>query len=138
MTEANIDVARSYFQAIQTGDLDTVGKLLDKDVVWHQPGANRFSGVRKGREDVFQMLGGMMEASQGSFAIDKVHALMGNGELVATTIHFVGRHDKSSIAMDGVDLLRFKDGKIAEVWLFSGDPAAEDAFWGQVGPSWPT
>lgn len=131
MTEANIDVARSYFQAIQTGDLGTVGKLLDKDVVWHQPGANRFSGVRQGRDDVFQMLGGMMEASQGSFAIDKVHSLMGNGELVAATIHFAGRHDKASMAMDGVDLLRIKDGKIAEVWLFSGDPAAEDIFWGK-------
>ncbi|MFJ8669800.1 nuclear transport factor 2 family protein [Streptomyces sp. NPDC093600] len=131
MPEANIDVARSYFQAIRTGDLDTVGKLLDQDVVWHQPGANRFSGVRKGRDDVFQMLGGMMEASQGSFAIDKVHALMGNGELVAATIHFTGRHDKASMAMDGVDLLRIKEGKIAEVWLFSGDPAAEDVFWGK-------
>ena len=32
--------------------------------------------------------------------------------------------------MDGVDLLRIGNGKITEMWLFSADPAAEDAFWG--------
>ena len=32
--------------------------------------------------------------------------------------------------MAGVDLLRVENGKIAEVWLFSEDQPAEDAFWG--------
>ncbi|MDX3525451.1 hypothetical protein P1P75_03135 [Streptomyces sp. ID05-39B] len=34
------------------------------------------------------------------------------------------------MGMDGVDLLRIGNGKITEMWLFSADPAAEDAFWG--------
>lgn len=129
MTSKNIDIARDYFQAVQTGDLAKVGELLDEQVVWHQPGANRFSGEHQGRDAVFALLGGMMETSQGSFAIDQVHALMGNGDTVAATIHFTGSHTTGSMSMDGVDLLRLKDGKIAEVWLFSGDQRAEDAFW---------
>lgn len=56
---------------------------------------------------------------------------MGNGDTVAATIHFAGKRDSASMGMDGVDLLRFKDGKIVEVRLFSGDQAAEDEFWGQ-------
>ena len=64
--------------------LARVGELLAEEVVWHQPGGNRFSGVRQGRDAVFAMLGGMMEASQGSFAIDSVHALMGNGDMVVS------------------------------------------------------
>ncbi|PRH79910.1 ketosteroid isomerase [Streptomyces solincola] len=131
MTATNTDVARSYFRAVQNGDLETVGKLLDEHVIWHQPGANRFSGVRRGRDDVFRMLGGMMEVNQGSFSIERVHALMGNGQLVAATIRFAGRRDEASMAMDGVDLLRMENGKIVEAWLFSGDQAAEDAFWGK-------
>jgi ketosteroid isomerase-like protein len=130
MTSANIDLARTYFQAVQTGDLATLGELLDADIVWHQPGANQFSGEHKGRDAVFQMLGGMMETSQGSFAIDTLHTLMGNGDLVTATIHFSGRRGDASMSMDGVDLLRVAGGKITEMWLFSGDPAAEDAFWG--------
>ncbi|AVV45196.1 ketosteroid isomerase [Streptomyces sp. P3] len=130
MTSANIDIARTYFQAVQTGDMATLGELLDEAIVWHQPGANQFSGEHKGRDAVFQMLGSMMETSRGTFAIDKIHTLMANDDLVAATIHFSGRHDDASMSMDGVDLLRIENGKITEMWLFSGDPAAEDAFWG--------
>ncbi|MDT0572959.1 nuclear transport factor 2 family protein [Streptomyces sp. DSM 3412] len=130
MTSTNTDIARAYFQAVQTGDMATLGELLHADIVWHQPGANQFSGERKGRDAVFQMLGSMMETSGGTFAIDKIHTLMGNGDLVAATIHFSGRHDKASMSMEGVDLLRVENGKITEMWLFSADPAAEDAFWG--------
>jgi ketosteroid isomerase-like protein len=130
MTSANLTLARTYFRAVQTGDLASLGELLDADIVWHQPGANQFSGEHKGRDAVFQMLGGMMEASQGSFAIDTIHTLMGNGDLVTATIHFSGRRGDAAMSMDGVDLLRIADGKITEMWLFSGDAAAEDTFWG--------
>jgi ketosteroid isomerase-like protein len=51
--------------------------------------------------------------------------------MVAASIHFAGRREGASMSMDGVDVLRLKDGKIVEMWLFSGDQAAEDAFWGQ-------
>lgn len=131
MTTAHIDIARAYFQAVQTADMATVGDLLDAGIVWHQPGTNQFSGDRQGRDAVFQMLGSMMQASQGTFAIDQIHSLMGNGDLVAAHIHFTGRRDNVSMAMDGVDLLRIHNGKIAEMWLFSGDQDLEDAFWGR-------
>ncbi|MFI9175886.1 nuclear transport factor 2 family protein [Streptomyces lincolnensis] len=131
MTSKNVDIAREYFQAVQKGDLAKVGELLDEEIIWRQPGANQFSGERKGRDAVFAMLGGMMEASQGSFAIDTINALMGNGDMVAASIHFAGQREGASMSMDGVDVLRLKDGKIVEMWLFSSDQQAEDAFWGQ-------
>jgi hypothetical protein len=31
--------------------------------------------------------------------------------------------------MDGVDVMRIVGERIKEVWLFSSDQAAEDAFW---------
>ncbi|MDG9710493.1 hypothetical protein QC385_20185 [Streptomyces sp. DH10] len=64
MTTANLDLARSYFRAVRTGDMAALGGLLDEQIVWHQPGVN-------------------------------------------------------------------KNGKITEMWLFSGDQNAEDAFWGR-------
>lgn len=130
MTSSNIDIARAYFQAVQTGDMATLGELLDEAIVWHQPGAHQFSGEHQGQGAVFQMLGSMMETSQGTFAIDTVDTLMANGDLVTATIRFSGRRDDASMSMNGVDLLRITDGKITEMWLFSEDPATEDAFWG--------
>ncbi|MFD3745483.1 nuclear transport factor 2 family protein [Nocardia sp. NPDC058633] len=46
MTEKNIEIARSYFHAVRTGDMTTLGELLAEDIVWHQPGVNRFSGAQ--------------------------------------------------------------------------------------------
>lgn len=131
MSITNLDIARSYFHAVQTGDMATLGDLLDGSIVWHQPGANQYSGDHLGRDAVFQMLGGMMAATRGTFAIDQVHSLMANGDLVAAQIRFSGRRDDTSMAMDGVDVLRVAGGKIVEMWLFSGDQATEDAFWGR-------
>ena len=114
MSNKNTDIAREYFQAIQTGDMATLGKLVDEKVVWHQPGANQFSGERRGRGAVFERLGAMMQCTAGTFAIDKVHSIMGNGEMVAASIQFSGRRDGKSMSMDGVDVLRIKDGAIVE------------------------
>jgi ketosteroid isomerase-like protein len=107
-----------------------LGELIDENVLWHQPGANRFSGELKGRDAVFAMIGQMMQISNGTFAIDKVNSVLSNGDMVAVTIHFTGKRDGASMSQDGVDVMRFKDGTIAEMWLFSGDQPAEDGFWG--------
>jgi ketosteroid isomerase-like protein len=133
MTHANnnTDIARDYFQAVQNGDVATLVKLVDEKIVWRQPGSNQFSGERRGRNAVFEMLGAMMQCTAGSFAIDKVHSIMGNGEMVAASIHFSARRDGKSMSMEGVDVLRIKDGAIVEVWLFSSDQTAEDEFWGR-------
>mgnify|MGYP002820862153 FL=1 len=72
-----------------------------------------------------------MEVSQGSFKIDKVHAVMGNGSRIAAIVEFSGQRDGAEISMMGVDILTVKDGQIVEAWLYSADQAAEDDFWGQ-------
>ena len=71
-----------------------------------------------------------MEVSQGSFKIDKVHAVMGNGSRIAAIVEFSGQRDGAEISIMGVDNLTVKDGQIVEAWLYSTDQAAEDDFWG--------
>ncbi len=39
------------------------------------------------------------------------------------------REDEDDLDMNGIDLFKIKDGKIAEVWLFSNDQAKEDIYW---------
>ncbi|MGW0520804.1 nuclear transport factor 2 family protein [Crossiella sp. NPDC003009] len=78
---------RKYFDALSAKDFATVAGMFADDIVWHQPGDNRFPGTRR-----------------GAAAVDQ----------------------------DGIDLLRVEGDRIAEVWLFSSDPAQEDAFWGAV------
>lgn len=132
MTELTpADVAATYFDALGRGDVPTALAQLSDTVVWHQPGANRFSGDHVGAEGVGAMLGGMMEASQGSFQLAVTGPAMVNGELVAVPVRFSGLRDEASMDMAGVDLLTVRDGRIAEVHLFSEDGSAEDEFWGR-------
>jgi ketosteroid isomerase-like protein len=129
-TIAPLAVARRYFDALSAKDFATVAAMFADDIVWHQPGEHRFSGTHRGSAAVGEMIGGMLTVSEGTFELSTTGALMVNGALVAVPVHFTGKRDGAVMAQDGVDLLRIEGDRIAEVWLFSSDPQAEDTFWG--------
>ena len=43
-------VAANYFDALARGDVPTAMAQLSAEMVWHQPGVNRFSGDHHGVE----------------------------------------------------------------------------------------
>ena len=77
------------------------------------------------------MLGAMMAASKGTFAITRAEHYMANCDWVAITIEFAGEVNGIKLKQPGVDLIRIEAGKIVEVRLFSSDQNQEDQFWGQ-------
>lgn len=125
-------VTASYFDALGRGDVAAAMALLSPEVVWYQPGENRFSGNHTGIEGVGALLGGMMEATAGTFQLAVTGPAMVNGKLVAVPVRFSGKRGVESMDMSGVDLLTVRSGKIVEVYLFSEDGPAEDAFWGRL------
>ncbi len=125
----NIKVGRGYVEALSKGDMATVATLLADDVVWHQPGASHLSGTFRGKDAVFPHLGQFTELSNNSFRVDEVGSVMANGDMVTAKLHFVATRPGRTLSMDGVDLMRIEGGQIKEMWLFSGDQTAEDAFW---------
>jgi ketosteroid isomerase-like protein len=127
---APLAVVRSYFDALSAKDFATVAAMFADDIVWHQPGENRFSGTHRSSAAVGEMIGGMMAVSEGTFELSTTAAPMVNGTLVAVPVHFTAKRDGAAMAQAGVDLLRIEGDKIVEMWLFSSDPQSEDAFWG--------
>lgn len=125
----NIKIGRGYVEALSKGDMATVATLLADDVVWHQPGASHLSGTFRGKDAVFPHLGQFTELSNNSFRVDEVGSVMANGDMVTAKLHFVATRPGRTLSMDGVDLMRIEGGQIKEMWLFSGDQTAEDAFW---------
>jgi ketosteroid isomerase-like protein len=128
---SRIEIAKRYIHAAQTGEQALLASLIAPDVVWHQPGKNRFSGTHRGLAAVGAMLGDMMEVSGGTFTISNAHRFMENGDWVAIELEFRGQRTGARLAQSGVDLLRIENGKIVEVYLFSSDQEQEDAFWGR-------
>lgn len=125
-----INIAQTYIRAVQTGDQAALAELLAPDVVWHQPGKNRFSGTRHGLPAVVEMLGGMMDVSRGTFRIERASRYMENSGWVTIELEFFAERNGVNLAQPGIDLLKIDNGKIVEVRLFSSDPEAEDIFWG--------
>lgn len=130
MKNTNIATVQKYFDSLQSGDFETLGNLFADDVIWHQPGSGKLSKTYYGKQEIFGLFGRFMEISQGSFKINSVGHIMANGNLVSSTLHFSAKKTNGqSIAMNGVDLMKVENGKIKEVFLFSENQAAEDAFW---------
>ncbi|MCG7422845.1 nuclear transport factor 2 family protein [Micrococcus porci] len=125
------EVVGAYFQNLADGNVEQAMSALDPNIEWHQPGENRFAGVHRGPEAVGALIGGMMEVSQGTFAVAPAGPLMTNGDVVAAPVRFTGRRDGEVLDQDGIDLLTVTDGRISQVRLFSSDGPAEDRFWGQ-------
>lgn len=122
-------IARQYADAMTAKDFATVTSLFADDVVWHQPGHHRLSGTYRGRAAVIEAIGAQMAATEGTLDIAITGEPMINDVLAAFPVHFSAKRDGAQMSMDGVDVLRVEGGKIAEVWLFSADQQAEDAFW---------
>lgn len=127
----NIDFARTYITAVQTGDQATLGSIISPDVVWHQPGNNQFSGTHRGMAVVGPMLGKMMAVFNGTFTISRADHYMANGDWVVITLAFAGEANGVKLQQPGVDLIRIEGGKLVEVRLFSSDQDQEDVFWGR-------
>jgi uncharacterized protein len=128
--DSTLAVARKYVDAVAAKDFGAIAGLFAEDIVWHQPGANRFSGTHSGGAAVDKLLGAMMTVSEGTFELSVTGAPMVNADHVSIPVHFAGKRSDAELGQDGVDVLRIDGDRIAEVRLFSSDQDAEDAFWG--------
>ena len=128
--EDNRAIVEDYFRAVNAGDIARLDTLFSESIVWHQPGAGVLSGTYEGKDDVFGLFRIFGEMSGGTFEIDDVEAIMGNGDLMSAIIHFRAEKGSESMSMRGVDVMRIEDGKISEAWLFSENQEDEDMFWG--------
>lgn len=123
------EVVEAYSIALSKGDILTAFSYFSPDAKWHQPGNNKFSGIKSGLDAIGKMLSDMMGATQGSLVIKPTGAMMVNGNFVSCPIRFSAKNGNKTVDMNGNDLYEVKDGKIVQVWLFSEDQLSEDEFW---------
>jgi ketosteroid isomerase-like protein len=124
------DVVTAYSIALSKGDIPTAFSHFSVDAKWHQPGNNQFSGVKVGLDSIGKMLSKMMGATQGTLKINPAGGMMENAYFVSFPIRFSAQNGRKTMDMNGSDLFEVIDGKITQVWLFSENQQAEDAFWG--------
>ena len=125
----SIAIVEAYLKALAEGNIPGLFSLFAPDVKWHQPGENKFSGIKNRLGEIGNMIGGMMQDAAGTLVVKPNGALMESDQLVACPVRFTAAKGSKKIDMTGIDLFEVKEGKITQVWLFSQDQRGEDAFW---------
>lgn len=123
---------QTFLTAVQKGDQATFGALVHPNITWNQPGTNRFSGTKKSSTEVFQMVGGMFEATANTLRLTDIKQLTVNGNRVACLIHWTGAQPGGGVLdVDNIDVYTVEAGKIVDAIIYSGDINQEDTFWGK-------
>lgn len=123
-------VVSDFLTAVQQHNGEKMTALLHPDVVWSQPGKNRFAGQKKSRDEVFQMAGGMQEVAAKTLTLSSVKTLSVNGNQVACLVHWQAVQPNGGVLdVDNIDVYTVKDGQIVNAMVFSADIAQEDNFW---------
>ncbi|RIV22436.1 nuclear transport factor 2 family protein [Fibrisoma montanum] len=123
---------KTFLTAVQKGDQATLGALIHPNIRWNQPGSNRFSGAKQSNMEVFQMVGGMYEASANTLQLTDIKQLTINGNKVACLIHWKAVQPGGGVLdVDNIDVYTVEDGKIVEAMIYSENVAQEDEFWGK-------
>lgn len=123
---------KTFLTAVQQGDQATLGALVHPTIKWNQPGTNRFSGTKQSSTEVFQMVGGMFEATANTLRLTDIKQLTVNGNKVACLIHWTGAQPGGGVLnVDNIDVYTVEGGKIVEATIYSEDVKQEDNFWGK-------
>jgi hypothetical protein len=109
----NIATVRRFYAAGPSIDDAERVPLARPDIVWHVPGENRVSGAYAGEDAVFRQMSAKMQPVE-RWDIEVVD-VMGNLDLVVSTVRLRGARYGRSVETTGAHVFRFDDaGMIAE------------------------
>ncbi len=116
----NKAIMRDMYAMLVTGDIDAaIDRYVAEDFVEHEA----VPGMPNSREAPRQIFA-MMKAAFPDLAIS-VHDMIAEGDKVAARITFTGTHSGeffgvpasgNQVAMDGIDIMEFRDGKAVGHW----------------------
>jgi uncharacterized protein len=135
VTENDAATVRRFYAAFAERDFDTVRACFAPDAVWHLPGRGAIAGDHHGWDEIYgNFLSRIGPLSGGTLRAGLMDVAVGTDSLVAVQ-HATAEHDGRLLDVTGCQLIRMRDGLIAEVQGHYSDQYAFDSFWGAAGPA---
>ena len=123
---------KTFLTAVQQGNQQILAALIHPNIRWSQPGSNRFSGTKTSSTAVFQMVGGMFEASANTLSLANIQQVTVNGNKVACLVRWKAVQPGGGVLdVNNIDVYTVENGKIVEATVYSEDITQEDDFWGK-------
>lgn len=127
-THPNLDVLRRLFQAMGTGDVETISRLQTDDFTLTVAGDSAISGTFRGPE-AGQQFAHSMQLTNGQMEISPEHMLADDHVGVAFLVATARRPDGREIQQRLIHEVRFMDGKVSAIREWVWDQAADQKFW---------
>lgn len=128
MDDPNLDVLNRVYEALATGDFDTVMSHLSVDVAAHVPGNSPVAGDYLGKEAVGGYVATLADLSGGTLRFEP-HAVMVTGRHAASLVRDLAERQGKTLDMNNVHVWHVVDGTLTEIWIYPGDQYAWDEFW---------
>jgi ketosteroid isomerase-like protein len=124
----NVAVIDRMTRAIFQNDRATLAEVFAGDVVLHVRGPLPEPGDYKGVEGFLRAIGGIFERTAGEVKIQQLACLAGD-EWATEWEHAMLTRNGATLETENAFVYRFRDGRIAEMWMICTAPAEAAVFW---------
>jgi uncharacterized protein len=121
----NATLFREGYDAFNRGDMDTIRRLFDNNVIWHVGGRSRFTGDKRGIDETLGFFLQLQQETGGTFKLD-VHDIVANDEHAVALVQSHLEKDGTKVDSRGAHAVHIRDGKVTESWFFDEDPYTVD------------
>ena len=129
MTQPNEDLVRQASAAFGRGDLSALqDQFFADDIIWHVAGTGPLAGDYEGAAQVIAQLTKISELSGGSVR-PQVHDVLVSNDHTVVLVTISAERAGKQLQLNLVHVIHAANGKAAEVWTHSADPAAAAQFW---------
>ena len=134
MAASDLDLMRTAYDALVSGDIPALFGLMEDDVAAHVPGRSQVAGEYAGKQAVLGYVATLGELSGGTLRFELHDLLMGDGptghgHAAALVTDRAERADGRALAMNNVHVWHVGDGRLKEIWIYPGDLNDWDDFW---------
>jgi ketosteroid isomerase-like protein len=116
-----------YIAAARRGDWETNAGYFAEDILLRIPGRSELAGEVRGRETALRYIETARARSRGHDVELEVVDMLASEERVALIVRERFHTGDEPVDIRRCNVYRWRDGQIAEIWIFEADQYAVDA-----------
>ncbi len=125
----NVAGIRRVFESFTGGDPWALFDVIAEDAVWTVPGETQVARVYEGRHEIFELFRATRRLTEGTYWSELQWALADDEHGVAVYRASGTRPGGRALAIDQLLLIRFREGRWAEIRALPTEPVAFERFW---------
>jgi uncharacterized protein len=125
----NGDLVRQGYEAFNSADLETLGRLFSEGASWITPGRSSVAGHARGRDTVFAQFGRYGAETAGTFRAELKQVLTAPDGTVIGLHHNTGERNGKQLNTDCCIVFEFEGGRVVSGREYFSDLYNWDQFW---------